>query len=73
MEQKNIYHLFTIKQEKLVEISGIANDITLRKQIEEEKNRQTALIKAIFESSSHLIYTIRRPTHIFKKNYFGKV
>jgi PAS domain S-box-containing protein len=63
------------KQGKLVEISGIANDITLRKQIEEEKNRQTALIKAIFESSSHLIYTINKDLTLtsFNKNYFESI
>lgn len=63
------------KRGKLIEISGIANDITLRKEIEEEKNRQTALIKAIFESSSHLIYTINKDLTLtsFNKNYFESI
>ncbi|HEY1038695.1 MAG TPA: PAS domain S-box protein [Bacteroidia bacterium] len=63
------------KEGKVIEISGIANDITLRKTIEDEKNRQAALIKAIFDSSSHLIFTINKNYEItsFNKNYYNHV
>lgn len=63
------------KEGNVVEISAIANDISLRVQMEEEKNRQTALIKAIFDSSSHLIFTINKNYEItsFNKNYYHHV
>ncbi|MCD6066825.1 MAG: two-component hybrid sensor and regulator [Bacteroidetes bacterium] len=63
------------KDGNIVEISAIANDITLRRQIEDEKNRQAALIKAIFDSSSHLIFTINKNYEItsFNKNYYNHV
>jgi PAS domain S-box-containing protein len=63
------------KEGEVIEISAIANDITLRRQIEDEKNRQAALIKAIFDSSSHLIFTINKNYEItsFNKNYYNHV
>jgi PAS domain S-box-containing protein len=60
---------------KIVEVSGIAHDITERIQHEEQIKEQTAKLKAIFESGSQLIWTINRHRQItsFNKNYANAV
>ena len=56
---------------KIIEVSGIAHDITARVQNEEQIKEQTAKLKAIFESGSQLIWTINNKKEItsFNKNY----
>lgn len=60
---------------RIVEISGIAHDITERIQHEEQIKEQTAKLKAIFESGNQLIWTINRNRQItsFNKNYANAV
>ncbi|MBP7809380.1 MAG: PAS domain S-box protein [Bacteroidia bacterium] len=61
-----IYH-----ENRIIEVSGIAHDITGRIQNEEQIKEQTAKLKAIFESGNQLIWTINRSKEItsFNKNY----
>lgn len=65
-----IYH-----ENKIIEISGIAHDITERIQNEEQIKEQTAKLKAIFESGNQLIWTINRNKEItsFNKNYANAI
>jgi PAS domain S-box-containing protein len=65
-----IYH-----DNRIIEVSGIAHDITERIQHEEQIKEQTAKLKAIFESGSQLIWTINRNRQItsFNKNYANAV
>lgn len=60
---------------EIVEVSGIAHDITERIQNEEQIKEQTAKLKAIFESGSQLIWTINAKKEItsFNQNYANAI
>lgn len=55
----------------VIEVSGIAHDISERVKNEEQIKEQTAKLKAIFESGNQLIWTINHNMEItsFNKNY----
>lgn len=55
----------------IMEVSGIAHDITERIKNEEQIKEQTAKLKAIFESGSQLMWTINKKKEItsFNQNY----
>ncbi len=55
----------------IVEVSGIAHDISERIKNEEQIKEQTAKLKAIFESGSQLMWTINNKKEItsFNQNY----
>lgn len=56
---------------KVTEVAGIAQDITDRKNDENRITEQAAKLKAIFESTTHLIWTVNRNKEIisYNKNY----
>jgi PAS domain S-box-containing protein len=63
---------FTIRDLDLLEfISGQIALALVRKQTEQERQRQTARLNAIFDSSSHMIWTVNRKFQLssFNKNY----
>ncbi|MFN3848264.1 MAG: PAS domain S-box protein [Spirosomataceae bacterium] len=63
---------FTIRDLELLEfISGQIALALARKQTEQERQRQTARLNAIFDSSSHMIWTMNRRFQLssFNKNY----
>lgn len=53
---------------KIVEVSGIAHDITERIRNEEQIKEQSAKLQAIFESGNQLIWTANRKTEITSFN-----
>ncbi|MGZ3864698.1 MAG: PAS domain S-box protein [Bacteroidia bacterium] len=56
---------------KVVEVAAIGQDITDRKNSEKRDLEQSTKLKAIFESSAHLIWTINKDKELisFNKNY----
>lgn len=59
----------------IVEVSGIAHDITERINNEEQIKEQTAKLKAIFESGSQLIWTANHKKELtsFNQNYSNAI
>jgi PAS domain S-box-containing protein len=56
------------KKGQIVEVSGIAHDITDKKLAERKVQEQAARIKSIFESSAHLIWSINRDYELTSYN-----
>lgn len=56
---------------KVVEVVAISHNITLRKQTEKKVLEQNAKLNAIFESSSHLVWTVNEKFELtyFNNNY----
>jgi PAS domain S-box-containing protein len=56
---------------EVVELSGIGNDITDAKQAERKIQEQAAKIQSIFESSSHIIWTVNHDKRLtsFNQNF----
>ncbi len=54
---------------EIIEVACISHDITEAKRIEQQTTEQSAKLKAIFESSSHLIWTVDKD---FKATSFNK-
>lgn len=63
------------RDKDIVEVSGIAHDITERIKNEERIKEQSAKLKAIFESGSQLMWTINQRMEItsFNQNYANAV
>jgi PAS domain S-box-containing protein len=59
------------KKGKIIEVSGIAHDITDKKLAERKVQEQAARIKSIFESSAHIIWSINRNYELtsFNQNF----
>jgi PAS domain S-box-containing protein len=56
------------KEGKVVEVVAISHNITQRKQNEQRAQEQSAKLKAIFESSSHLVWTVNNK---YELTYFN--
>jgi PAS domain S-box-containing protein len=56
------------KKGHIVEVSGIAHDITDKKLAERKVQEQAARIKSIFESSAHLIWSINKAYELTSYN-----
>lgn len=79
-EGEKIYreiHLHPIFNEKgeVAEVSGIAQDITERKNYEKQIIEQSAQLKAIFNSSSHIIWTVTKDFKVtsYNDNFFNRI
>lgn len=59
------------KKGHIVEVSGIAHDITDKKLAERKVQEQAARIKSIFESSAHIIWSINKDYELtsFNQNF----
>ena len=60
---------------EVIEISGIGHDITDKKAAEEKIKEQSAKIESIFESSSHLIWSVDREKRLtsFNQNFVDSI
>ena len=54
---------------EIKEVSGIGHNITERRKIQEQVSVQAAKLKAIFEASTHLVWTINRDFELTSFNY----
>lgn len=63
------------QQGEVVELACLAHDITENKNFEQQILNQSAKLKAIFESSSHLIWTVNKNFELtsYNSNYFSLV
>ncbi len=59
------------KKGKVIEVVAISHNITPRKQTEQKAIEQSAKLSAIFESSSHLVWTVNQKLELtyFNSNY----
>ncbi|MBC7865278.1 MAG: PAS domain S-box protein [Bacteroidia bacterium] len=69
-----LHPIFNEKKE-VVEVSGIAQDITERKKYEKQIVEQSAQLKAIFNSSSHLIWTVNKDLVVtsYNDNFYERI
>lgn len=60
---------------EIIELACLAHDITENKNFESQILNQSAKLKAIFESSSHLIWTVNKNFELtsYNSNYFNLV
>ena len=60
---------------EIIEIACLAHDISENKRFEQQIVDQSAKLKAIFESGSHLIWTVNRKLELtsYNKNYFNLI
>lgn len=60
---------------EVIEIAGLAHDITENKRFEKQILDQSAKLKAIFESGDHLIWTVNTKLELtsYNKNYFNLI
>lgn len=63
------------KNNQIIEIACLAHDVTENKRFEKQIIEQSAKLNAIFESTSHLIWTVNKQLEItsYNKNYFNLV
>ena len=64
----NLQPIFSAGGE-IKEVSGIGHNITERRKIQEQVSVQAAKLKAIFEASTHLVWTINRDFELTSFNY----
>jgi PAS domain S-box-containing protein len=63
------------KKGKVIEVVAISHNITPRKQTEQKALEQSAKLRAIFESSSHLVWTVNQKLELtyFNSNYIKTI